>query len=95
MRRLEEQDILCGPVRSLAEALDSEQTRVNGMIIELGRDEKGRMVKAIGNPVQLSATPARVRLFPPRLGEHTAEVLHGQAPSASAGGARAQGAAGR
>lgn len=94
MQRLEAQDILCGPVKSLAEALDSEQTRVNGMIIELGRDEKGRMVKAIGNPVQLSATPARVRLFPPRLGEHTAEVLHGQAASASAGGARAQEAAG-
>jgi formyl-CoA transferase len=54
------------------------------MIIELGRDERGRVVKAIGNPVQLSDTPAQVRLFPPRLGEHTADVLSTRATSAGA-----------
>ncbi len=54
------------------------------MIIELGEDEKGRVVKAIGNPVQLSDTPARVRLFPPRLGEHTDEVLQHIAPAGRA-----------
>lgn len=84
MQRLEAQDILCGPVKSLAEALESEQTLVNQMIIDLGRDEQGRMVKVIANPVQLSETPARVRLFPPRLGEHTTDVLQHLAPVAAA-----------
>lgn len=88
MQRLEAQDILCGPVTSLADALQAEQTIVNGMIIELGEDEKGRVVKAIGNPVQLSDTPARVRLFPPRLGEHTDEVLRHIAPGNAAGHAQ-------
>lgn len=75
MARLEAKDLLSAPVTALADALQADQTIVNHMIIDLGLDEKGRPVKAIGNPVQLSDTPARVRLFPPRLGEHTDEVL--------------------
>jgi crotonobetainyl-CoA:carnitine CoA-transferase CaiB-like acyl-CoA transferase len=29
----------------------------------------------VGNPVKLSATPASIRRHPPRLGEHTEELL--------------------
>jgi crotonobetainyl-CoA:carnitine CoA-transferase CaiB-like acyl-CoA transferase len=32
-------------------------------------------MKALGNPVKLSGSPAVVRRPPPRLGEHTDEVL--------------------
>ena len=75
MSRLESQDLLCAPVKSLAEALDDEQTAVNGMIIGIGSDDRGREMRAVASPVHLSDTPARVRHRPPRLGEHTAEVL--------------------
>ncbi|MFX5714357.1 CoA transferase, partial [Acinetobacter baumannii] len=34
LARLEAQDLLCAPVKSLAEALADEQTLVNAMIIE-------------------------------------------------------------
>ena len=42
-RKLEEQDLLCAPVRTLAEALADEQTTINGMILRgagRGRDRE-------------------------------------------------------
>lgn len=73
--RLESQDLLCAPVRQLAEALADEQTAVNGMIVEIGADAQGRPMRALASPVHLSDTPAQVRHRPPRLGEHTDEVM--------------------
>jgi formyl-CoA transferase len=75
MARLEAQDLLCAPVRSLAQALTDEQTMANGMIIEIGADDQGRAMRAVASPVHLSDTPARVRYRPPRLGEHTDQIL--------------------
>jgi formyl-CoA transferase len=75
MDRLEGQDLLSAPVKSLAEALQDEQTTANGMIIDIGTDARGNTMRAMGSPVHLSDTPARVRHRPPRLGEHTDEVL--------------------
>jgi len=74
IERLEAQDLLCAPVRSLADALGDPQTRENGMLVEtaVGRPESIRMV---GAPVHLSDTPAAIRNPPPRLGEHTDDVL--------------------
>ncbi|WP_232668408.1 CaiB/BaiF CoA transferase family protein [Pseudonocardia sp. TRM90224] len=80
VKRLEEVDILCAPVRSLEQALDDEQTAVNKMVLEMQHPTAGR-VRALDAPIRLSATPAQVRRVPPRLGEHNAEVLaeHGYA----------------
>ncbi|GAB3377991.1 CaiB/BaiF CoA transferase family protein [Amycolatopsis echigonensis] len=74
VKRLEEQDILCAPVRSLAEALEDEQTAVNRMVLEMEHPTAGR-VRALAAPIRLSETPAQVRRVPPRLGEHNEEVL--------------------
>jgi crotonobetainyl-CoA:carnitine CoA-transferase CaiB-like acyl-CoA transferase len=74
MKRLEDQDILCAPVRSLEQALQDEQTVVNHMILEMEHPTAGR-VRALDAPIRLSSTPAQVRRVPPRLGEHNAEVL--------------------
>ncbi len=42
LARLEEQDLLCAPVRTLGEALEDEQTAINGMILEThNRDRDG------------------------------------------------------
>lgn len=72
--RLEAADILCAPVLTLGEALEDEQARVNGMLLDLERDGLPPL-RTVGSPVHLSHTPATVRLAPPRLGEHTDEVL--------------------
>ncbi|ETK38017.1 CaiB/BaiF CoA transferase family protein [Microbispora sp. ATCC PTA-5024] len=74
LKRLEGQDILCAPVRTLEQALADEQTAVNRMILEMDHPVAGR-VRALSAPIRLSAAPMEVRHAPPRLGEHNAEVL--------------------
>lgn len=71
---LEREDVLCGPVRTLAEALHDPQTEHNRMILEF-EDQDGRLIRTIAPPIHLSAVPPQVRHAPPRIGEHTVEVL--------------------
>jgi crotonobetainyl-CoA:carnitine CoA-transferase CaiB-like acyl-CoA transferase len=74
LKRLEQVDILCAPVRTLAEALDDEQTIINRMILEAGETAAGP-VRLIGSPIDMSAAPVKVRIPPPRLGQHNDEIL--------------------
>jgi len=71
---LEGVDILCAPVRSLAEALADPQTAFNQMIVDLP-DRASGPVRLVGSPISMSAAPLKVRLAPPSLGEHTNEVI--------------------
>jgi crotonobetainyl-CoA:carnitine CoA-transferase CaiB-like acyl-CoA transferase len=84
LKRLEEVDILCAPVRSLAEALEDEQTLVNRMVIGAGRTDAGP-IRLVGSPIDMSAAPLKIRQAPPRLGEHNDEVLGALAPARKAG----------
>jgi crotonobetainyl-CoA:carnitine CoA-transferase CaiB-like acyl-CoA transferase len=74
IRRLEEQDILCAPVRTLEEALADEQTAVNDMIVEMNHPVAGK-IRAVAAPILLSGARMAVRHCPPQLGEHSSEVL--------------------
>ncbi|MGE3845157.1 MAG: CoA transferase, partial [Vicinamibacterales bacterium] len=67
-------DVPCGPVRTVAEALDDEQVGARDMLLSVPVEGLGT-ARVLGNPVKLSDTPSSVRLPPPRLGQHTAEVL--------------------
>ena len=72
--RLEAQDLLCAPVRKLGAALEDPQVRINDMILEI--DAPWERLRLAGSPVHLSDAPiTTIRRLPPRLGEHTAEVL--------------------
>jgi formyl-CoA transferase len=71
--RLEAQDLLCAPVRNLREALADPQTLHNEMVIE-GRDGDLKM-RLVGSPIRMTRAPVTMRSPPPRLGEHTEEVL--------------------
>lgn len=73
LARLEEQDLLCAPVRTLAEALDDEQTHINGMILETRN--RVEAVRVVGSPVHLDHAPVTIRIPPAELGQHTAEVM--------------------
>lgn len=73
LARLEEQDLLCAPVRTLTEALADEQTRINGMILETRNAIE--TVRVVGSPVHLEDAPVGIRIPPAELGQHTAEVL--------------------
>ena len=70
--KLEEQDLLCAPVRTLAEALADEQTAINGMILTtMNRIET---VRVVGSPLHLNDAPVSIRIPPAELGQHTQEV---------------------
>ena len=76
LERLGEVDILCGPVKTLKDALDDPQTTCNRMIVELD-PTAGGPVRLVASPIDMSAAPFAVRRAPPRLGEHNEEVLAG------------------
>jgi formyl-CoA transferase len=74
LARLEEQDLLSAPVRDMREALVDPQTAHNGMLLE-GQSPSGRALRFVGSPIHLSAAQTGLRREPPKLGQHTAEVL--------------------
>ena len=76
MQTLEGRDVCAAPVQDLDEALDDEQVRHRGMVVEEELPTVGP-VRHIGNPVRVGVAPLAeiVRRPPPGLGEHTQEVL--------------------
>ena len=74
VKRLEEQDILCAPVRSLREALADPQTEVNRMITQMEHPRAGT-VRVLDSPIRMSGTPNETRRPAPMLGEHNDDVL--------------------
>ena len=72
--RLRAHGVPCGQVRSIEEALDEPQLHARDMIVEISHHALGH-VRALGNPIKLSRTPADTDNPPPGLGEHTAQVL--------------------
>ena len=72
LARLEEQDLLCAPVRSLAEALADEQTAINGMVLEA--DGEVERVRVVGSPIHMSDAVVSIRIPPASLGRHTDAV---------------------
>ena len=81
-RRLSAAGVLFAPVREFPEVFADPRVR-RDMLVELDHPTAGR-ITVLANPLRLSETPATVRRRPPRLGEHTTEVL------ASGGGAGAE-----
>ena len=74
LERLEEQDLLCAPVRDMREVLVDPQTLHNQMILQ-GSEPGQAVYRFIASPIQMSAASATMRRVPPKLGEHTDEVL--------------------
>ncbi len=54
LAKLEEQDLLCAPVKSLAEALEYPQTEINDMLRQVDHPVLGE-ITLVGSPVHLSA----------------------------------------
>ena len=71
--RLTAAGVLFAPVRSFPEVFSDPRVR-REMLVELDHPTAGR-ITVLANPLRFSETPATVRRCPPRLGEHTAEVL--------------------
>lgn len=63
-----------GPVRTIAEALTSEEVAHRSMVTEVD-NPGGSPMRLLGSPLKFSGTPIRPPQKPPLLGEHTDAVL--------------------
>ena len=64
------------PIHTIDKALADPQTLSRNMVVEIdyGKEQK---LKMVGNPIKMSEVEQEVFKRPPRLGEHTEEVLTG------------------
>ena len=66
----------CAPVQTIDQVLLSPQVVERKMVVEVPHPTAGS-IRLTGLPVKFSGTPASIRLAPPLLGQHTAEVFGG------------------
>lgn len=72
---LEGLDVCVAPINDFAEAFEDPQLRHREMFVEAELPDIGPWTH-VGNPIKLAGAPGDVtRRPPPRMGEHTAEVL--------------------
>lgn len=83
--RLVDAGVPCSPVRSIPEVLADPGILARGPVTASHRDD-GSSIPAPAIPVRFSRTPGSVRRPPPRLGEHSAEVLAELIPAPSGEG---------
>jgi crotonobetainyl-CoA:carnitine CoA-transferase CaiB-like acyl-CoA transferase len=74
VRALEAAGVACGPINDVSEVFADPHVVARGLVVPMARGD-GVQVPTIAFPSRLSATPATYRSAPPRLGEHTGEVL--------------------
>ena len=68
-----------GRVRDIGEVLDDESTVARQMLLTFEREDTGP-ARVVNTPWKFDGTAPTVRRPPPRLGEHTAEVLEEHGP---------------
>ncbi|REK19415.1 MAG: CoA transferase [Planctomycetota bacterium] len=75
LAELEAARVPCGPVNDLDELLADPQVQARGIFEDVAFAGHSTPLPLAGPPVRLSASPGSVRRPPPRLSEHTDEVL--------------------
>ncbi|MGE5334475.1 MAG: CaiB/BaiF CoA transferase family protein [Nitrososphaerota archaeon] len=74
VERLQQVGVAVAPVNDVAQAFADPQVVHSGQVVTIAHPTAGD-VRLVGPAASYSQTPAEVRLPPPLLGEHTAEVL--------------------
>ena len=74
IKKLNESGCPAGKVLDMKEALNDQLVEDTDMVITSNGPDN-RKIKMTGFPVKLSGTPARLFRSPPKLGEHTEEIL--------------------
>ncbi|MCO4862133.1 CoA transferase [Cupriavidus sp. WGlv3] len=74
VQALEAQGIPCGPINDYGQVLEDSQVRHRELQVDLVRDD-GSLCPTVKSPLRLSATPVQYDAPPPRLGQHTEQVL--------------------
>ncbi len=76
LKRLDRAGVPSGAIRTVGEVCDGEVLKARDMVAEMQHASAGT-VKAIKSPMHLGETPLESYSAPPRLGEHTREILTG------------------
>lgn len=71
---LEGAGVPCGPINNIEQVFDDPQVIARGMKITMQHPDAGE-IPLIASPLNLSGTPVEYIRTPPRLGQHTREVL--------------------
>lgn len=71
---LDRAGVPCGPINDMSQVYADPQVVARDMVVEIDHPTAGA-IHNVGIPVKFSETPGTVRRHPPRLGEHTHEVL--------------------
>ncbi|HZD39180.1 MAG TPA: CaiB/BaiF CoA-transferase family protein, partial [Terriglobales bacterium] len=74
LKRLQEKDVPCAPINNFAEVFEDPQVKHLDRLIQFNDPEFGTF-QLVKNGIRLSATPLRLDLRPPKLGEHNEETL--------------------
>ena len=74
--QLNQADVPCTPVNTIADLAAHEHTAARGIILDY---EHGRLgtLKGVATPIVFDGAPRQAGTPPPSLGEHTAEILQG------------------
>ena len=72
--RLKAAGVPCSPINRIDRAVAEEQVRARDMIVQMELPGLGP-IRMAGLPLKFSETPGRIELPPPRLGQHTADVM--------------------
>jgi formyl-CoA transferase len=83
---LEDKAVPCGPINDIGQAFADAQVQARGLVINqpvahLNKEPEAingvalSTIQTVASPLRLMATPPVLRRAPPRLGEHTDEVL--------------------
>lgn len=72
--KMDEAGVPCGPIHTVEQILTHPHVKARDMILEIDHP-KVKGLKVAGFPVKFSDTPAKLRMHPPMLGEHTDEIL--------------------
>ena len=79
---LEDKAVPCGPINNIADAMVDAQVQHRGIHVTQAVDTTGLpastlpYIATVASPLRLTDTPPVVRRPPPRMGEHTDEVLN-------------------
>ena len=66
--------IPCSPVHNLGELVQHPHTEASDMILQYRNDE-GRCLNAVATPLRAAGERSLIRRNPPRLGQHSKEIL--------------------
>lgn len=74
VERLNAATVSCGPINNMADLERDPQVIARGLMVPMTHPVNGS-IRTVASPLRLSASPASYRIAPPRVGEHSEEVL--------------------